>query len=1042
MSAQDPETLRRQGESLRALARALVHDAHAAEDLAQDAWIVSLNLKNTGRVYNDRTGLLAGILKNLSRHWLRARGRRAARDERAGKTAAARAHPVPRPEEILAAEETRRRIVNIVLQLEEPARSIILLYFWEGRSIAEIGRTLDAPEETVKTRLRRALDALRAKLDREFAGRGDWVAALAPFLPVAGGTAVNITKGAAMAISTKTAGTTAAALILIVAASFVYLQFQRGEPAPADALKSSAPLAKPLDPSEHDESSTRPAPAGTASRTPVRPPEAASQAARVSGRVLDESLQPVAGATIFTEAAIQQWHFRSLSPTPDHNKPGARTGKDGVFIYTDSAAAPSAPQRERQGRLIAVAPGFAFASFYPRLVEGETTQIGDIILKPGGSVSGNTIDIAGKPLGDVYLLFVTEPITVEMLPFIKYSSYPQVRARLTAAADVAGHFKFEGAPAGPFQIVAIREGFTGAISESIQLPPGGDIDNIQIRMDPFPVELTIQGVVRAPDGSGCESEVILSDHRNTSRFVSQSDGSFVLRATNPGTVNLEYSDLARKYGVTRKFAVATGTQNLTLQLSELVTRKVRITNQFHEKLERASINIIEDKAFNHHLDYSNSPLEPPGEFLLRVPPSEFRVEVRAEGHVDQIFGPWRPDEFPGNPEFILTKLPGIRGRLLYQGRPVPNIKLSFREARSRASAYGFDMKHQRSLGVLDATSDAEGRFVITPGASVRIAWILAEDPAAPAWDESEGRSTEAFAPMEIGPFEYDITKHMDEMVVSLSHGGTIRGRILPPPGRSAAGIQIGISSGNGLVRWAKSDSNGNYIFRTVSPGRHLVRIITISTDSGESASLTEPRTPVEVPWNCEVRENETTTFDFDLRDGFGPRIDGIIQIGNTPFAAARLSAIANFYQHDGNETGAASSAVSDASGRFRLLLPDPGTYQLQIVANLSGGVLLNIDLQREKFDCGENKYSIQIPSGRIEGKLLLKENENPAPVQFIYNQPGRILHGEVPVAANGSFVIDPAPAGQLQLTAGGAASQSCTATVNAGETTKVELTSR
>ena len=76
-------------------------------------------------------------------------------------------------------------MVEAVLHLELPYRDVILCRFYEELPPRDIAKRLDLPVETVKTRLKRGLQRLRALLDAEL-GANDgrsWCLAL---LPMAG----------------------------------------------------------------------------------------------------------------------------------------------------------------------------------------------------------------------------------------------------------------------------------------------------------------------------------------------------------------------------------------------------------------------------------------------------------------------------------------------------------------------------------------------------------------------------------------------------------------------------------------------------------------------------------------------------------------------------------------------------------------------------------------------------------------------------------------------------------------------------------------
>jgi len=61
--------------------------------------------------------------------------------------------------------ESYREIYESVLTLEEPYRSVVLLYYYHELSTPDIGRILHIAEGTVRSRLHRAREMLRAHLD-------------------------------------------------------------------------------------------------------------------------------------------------------------------------------------------------------------------------------------------------------------------------------------------------------------------------------------------------------------------------------------------------------------------------------------------------------------------------------------------------------------------------------------------------------------------------------------------------------------------------------------------------------------------------------------------------------------------------------------------------------------------------------------------------------------------------------------------------------------------------------------------------------------
>jgi len=170
--ANDPTALLTHDGHLRALARALVREASAADDLAQDAWLAALEARVEARSW---PAWLATVARRLATKERRTSARRAQREERA-----ARAEAAPSTAELLEREEARARVVAALLALAEPLRTTLVLRFLEDLPPRAVARRMQVPVETVRTRTRRGLEALRAELDGSFGARERWLSALVP----------------------------------------------------------------------------------------------------------------------------------------------------------------------------------------------------------------------------------------------------------------------------------------------------------------------------------------------------------------------------------------------------------------------------------------------------------------------------------------------------------------------------------------------------------------------------------------------------------------------------------------------------------------------------------------------------------------------------------------------------------------------------------------------------------------------------------------------------------------------------------------------
>src|SRR5262245_1222861 len=232
---------------VRSLARTLVLDRNDADDLEQEAYLAAIE-RPPATVGSPR-GWLATVLRRGV-----ARGRRTdarlARRERA----AARPESVMATSDLVALAEQHRRVVGLVLDLDEPYRSTLLARFFEGLAPREIAARAGEPVKTVASRLARGLGQIRERLDRGHDGdRRPWDAALAPLAgldPAGGGrpasgprpnpgvptTAAIATGGMLMGAKGKVVALAALALLLGGGAWW----FLRG-----DAAGRGAPAAAP-----------------------------------------------------------------------------------------------------------------------------------------------------------------------------------------------------------------------------------------------------------------------------------------------------------------------------------------------------------------------------------------------------------------------------------------------------------------------------------------------------------------------------------------------------------------------------------------------------------------------------------------------------------------------------------------------------------------------------------------------------------------------------------------------------------------------------
>lgn len=205
---------------LRRLARVLLRDEHAAEDLVQETMLSAV------RTFSS-SGQRAAVPQSL-RSWLGTALRRKSVDEmrRQGRScielqgslgapgkdgSVADAAP---PDEIVTRLEQQRLLHGALARLSPDEQAAIVLRFQEELSIAQISARTGAPVPTIKSRLERGLQKVRADLER----KDDWRAALGVLLLPPGSAAHRSTAAFTSATTSLWMNTTVKTTLAVVVA--------------------------------------------------------------------------------------------------------------------------------------------------------------------------------------------------------------------------------------------------------------------------------------------------------------------------------------------------------------------------------------------------------------------------------------------------------------------------------------------------------------------------------------------------------------------------------------------------------------------------------------------------------------------------------------------------------------------------------------------------------------------------------------------------------------------------------------------------------
>lgn len=459
---------------LRELARRLVRDPNAADDLTQSTWLAALEQRPSA----DRPlrQWLATVLRNFARQEARGSARRRVREERA-----ARPEAEPAADDRVQRAALQREIVDAVLKLDEPYRTAILMRFLEERSPREIARELDVPIDTVRTRIARGIERLRVRLDANRGGdRGAWLALLWPIADRPWGMSPSALGTILMSAKLKFT-LTGIAVVCVVAGWIALRETPASAPVRASAVHAEPLSDAPLAAAQLEVPTSGPAREAATPRADgpassgSTPAVAVAASAMVHGKVLDERGRPAVGVALA---------FLRGGDRPDDAQ-RATSGSGGTF----EMPLPSEP-----GRIVAADP--ALTTVLSGMVGRGVGKIDPIVIIARRiPLAGRVVDEQGYPLEGVRVsLEIGEDFRTRFREVLDHS----VAVQWSASSDAQGAFALDGAPAvESARLRAVLAGFDGYDAPA---PTLGDSGLLITLTRPRATDGWVRGRVLGPEG--------------------------------------------------------------------------------------------------------------------------------------------------------------------------------------------------------------------------------------------------------------------------------------------------------------------------------------------------------------------------------------------------------------------------------------------------------------------------------------------------------------------------------------------------------------
>lgn len=575
------QTIRDHSQFLHLLVASLIADEDAAYDVVQETWLRAIERPPK------RAGALRSWLATVARRraWVRARGetRRKRRE-----AVAAPSELQPCAVDLKQRDATFQAVTEAVLALPARLRAVVFLRYYEGVGPSQIALRLEIPIPTVKSRMRRALELLRSRLDRDESVGPRWRSVALAMLghansliskgPSSGVVAASVGGAALMATQTKV--TLVTVLFCAVALLGWWIADDVGSPVESDRQRDKTVRSHPVDvvtsPPSNPDDATMSTSRFSGSKPDEVDPLKFGAAIVISGRcVRAEDHEPLPGCDISVKLAAR----RGASASQKRNLPApVTTAADGTFSISLQA-----PPRHILFIFFSSPERVGFSTHIMSPTDAAKHDLGDIAFAKGARVAGMVVDTERQPQPNIRV-----KVGAKLAPFITEllntdGSVRRAQGRFVGSTTSDG--RFETPQLVPPGVWPVSAGPRTVISPNfIEIRNGertqDDVRIVVNRLDPRAV---IEGTVVDEDGMPVSGVVLRASPfggtGSTAEGRTDANGTFRIQrqSESGGRVSLATNDLPGFEPWHDPEAIYPwGTRGIRIELRRTKTMEIRV----------------------------------------------------------------------------------------------------------------------------------------------------------------------------------------------------------------------------------------------------------------------------------------------------------------------------------------------------------------------------------------------------------------------------------------------------------------------------------